>query len=1283
MRQITYLLFLCLFFSANVFAQVGINTDNSDPDASAMLDVKSTNKGMLVPRMSSSQRTMISNAAIGLLVFDTDTETFWFNDSHGWMELVSGNVSTLTDADADTKVDVTEMGDEDRISFLVGGTERLLMQNSLFRINGTLNINNAFSFPNTDGTNGQVLTTNGLGTLSWATLLNGTSTFIRNGAINAIVGGSTVNYTTDDFIFGSAQTDDAGNANHDSRFFFDKSKGAFRAGIETGDRWDEANRGVGSVAMGNGNTAAGENAVAMGYESGAMSIGAVSLGYQNGALGDVTVAIGNRNVVDTDTAFAIGSYNFADKDYALAVGTENEAQEEASTAIGFANLATAIGASAFGEFNEANGASSLALGSGAIANGTASVAIGSSNAEGMGSLAVGIENTANGDFSQTLGSNLTASSAFETVFGYFNTSYTPTSTSNPSSTDRLFVIGNGMGPINSQRSDALIILKNGATRINGPLTLGISGNNLTSYTLPNLRGSNGQILQTNGSGVVNWADAPASSSIMNSIGTTKVDASANSLISFEAGGQEILTMQRGGFEFRNTNGSIYLGGDAGKSDNYSGLGDNIGIGSSALSDNRTGSYNTAIGSNANVGSDNLSNATAIGANALVSQSNALILGNNANVGIGTSTPDEKLHVVGNVKIEDGNAQAGYILTSDANGVGTWQQNTGANGIQNIIQDADNDTKIQVEESADEDAIRFDLAGTELMRLDSGRIEILNNNKNIFIGNDAGFDFNANHDAFNVMIGEVAGSGLTSGTFNTGVGSFALHNNTQGVLNTAFGISAALENTTGDSNTAIGSHAFNNNKTGSFNVAIGAQALYTNLSTINNIKENVAIGWRAGFNMTGNGNILIGRSAGSDQNGDNRLIIENSGSTTPLIYGEFDNNLVRINGDLEVTGSLPTNTLVADSDNDTKIQVEENTDEDIIRFDVGGTESFRMVDSRLEVVDPLGSIYIGLKSGSNRDDEQSLFNVMLGHEAGMSITRGSSNVGVGTFSLNSNQTGGLNTALGAFAARLNTSGNNNVSVGTRASFSNETGNNNVAIGTDAGQNSTGSNNIFLGYQAGQNEMGNHKLYIENSSSSTPLIYGEFDNDLIRINGELNIKNEYSLPTADGTNGQILTTDGAGNTSWSDAGSVPVGTIWMYHGNTAPAGWLICDGTTFNATTYPALMTLLGDNRLPDFRARFPMGTGDNGNLGSPDASLGNKGGQNSHQLKLNEMPPHTHSISYREGSESGSSSNNYSDLGNTGNTVQTGSAGGNNTTDEATPFNITNPYYVVNFIIKAN
>lgn len=64
-----------------------------------MLDVQATDKGVLVPRMTTQQRQFISNAATGLLVFDTSTESFWFKTSTIWVELIGDN-KAITDATA-------------------------------------------------------------------------------------------------------------------------------------------------------------------------------------------------------------------------------------------------------------------------------------------------------------------------------------------------------------------------------------------------------------------------------------------------------------------------------------------------------------------------------------------------------------------------------------------------------------------------------------------------------------------------------------------------------------------------------------------------------------------------------------------------------------------------------------------------------------------------------------------------------------------------------------------------------------------------------------------------------------------------------------------------------------------------------------------------------------------------------------------------------------------------------------------------------------------------------
>ena len=75
------------------FAQVSISDDNSLPDNSAMLHVKSTAKGMLVPRMTIAERNNISNPANGLLVFCTDNNQYYSNkgtpETPNWLMMSS------------------------------------------------------------------------------------------------------------------------------------------------------------------------------------------------------------------------------------------------------------------------------------------------------------------------------------------------------------------------------------------------------------------------------------------------------------------------------------------------------------------------------------------------------------------------------------------------------------------------------------------------------------------------------------------------------------------------------------------------------------------------------------------------------------------------------------------------------------------------------------------------------------------------------------------------------------------------------------------------------------------------------------------------------------------------------------------------------------------------------------------------------------------------------------------------------------------------------------------
>lgn len=76
--------------------------------------------------------------------------------------------------------------------------------------------------------------------------------------------------------------------------------------------------------------------------------------------------------------------------------------------------------------------------------------------------------------------------------------------------------------------------------------------------------------------------------------------------------------------------------------------------------------------------------------------------------------------------------------------------------------------------------------------------------------------------------------------------------------------------------------------------------------------------------------------------------------------------------------------------------------------------------------------------------------------------------------------------------------------------------------------------------------------------------------------------------------------AGSQSGSAVGN-PVGTVISFYGEVAPAGYLACDGSTFNATDYPKLFALLGNTAvLPDFRGRFIRGV-DRAAVKDPDGA----------------------------------------------------------------------------------
>ena len=94
MKKLTGFLLFWLALCNVLSAQVGINTDGSQPDPSAMLDVKSTTKGLLPPRMNQAALNAITNPADGLLIYCTDcgmsgTGAFYLRISGAWNAMVT------------------------------------------------------------------------------------------------------------------------------------------------------------------------------------------------------------------------------------------------------------------------------------------------------------------------------------------------------------------------------------------------------------------------------------------------------------------------------------------------------------------------------------------------------------------------------------------------------------------------------------------------------------------------------------------------------------------------------------------------------------------------------------------------------------------------------------------------------------------------------------------------------------------------------------------------------------------------------------------------------------------------------------------------------------------------------------------------------------------------------------------------------------------------------------------------------------------------------------------
>lgn len=171
-----------------------------------------------------------------------------------------------------------------------------------------------------------------------------------------------------------------------------------------------------------------------------------------------------------------------------------------------------------------------------------------------------------------------------------------------------------------------------------------------------------------------------------------------------------------------------------------------------------------------------------------------------------------------------------------------------------------------------------------------------------------------------------------------------------------------------------------------------------------------------------------------------------------------------------------------------------------------------------------------------------YTVAVGHGAMAVGEPGGESVAIGYDALSNDSSSGNNTAVGAAAMYNFTTGAENVAVGHQALNDPTTVSQSVAVGVNAG--GTGSASVFLGYRAGSNSTGSNVLYIANSNTTTPLIYGEFDNAKVSINGSLKFTEaarEKVYTTATGFAGYTYYTQTNGAIQYITANSTANGTV----------------------------------------------------------------------------------------------------------------------------------------------
>lgn len=422
---------------------VAINNTGAKPHSSSILDVSSTDKGVLLPRMTSTQRAAIQAPAKGLLVFDSTKNTFWYQDGTTWKEISSGGVTTdqaITYGQARPLTEYTlgavlipNTTDTSGYIYDSGGP------------NGDYNANDDKSIQVWPKNNAEFLRINVMSNSMaaggdfleikslWGTtyaLLTGSQKIDFTVPWSELGGAMIIHYKSfggpvaagfkirfDNYYLPDNSMPEDNKALTGA--FYIPKKIAWQGGTNLYDNitgknsWDDINTGMYSFNYGFGNVAKGQNSVAFGYKTYATNLYSTSFGFKTISSGANSTAFGNLSVATGSNSTVMGQESEATGQSSTAMGYIAKANNSYATAMGWFTTASGVASTAMGKVTTASGDNSVAMGNNSIASGLTSVAIGSAAiADAINSMAIG-NNVSTGGFSDALvlGSAITSTNS--------------------------------------------------------------------------------------------------------------------------------------------------------------------------------------------------------------------------------------------------------------------------------------------------------------------------------------------------------------------------------------------------------------------------------------------------------------------------------------------------------------------------------------------------------------------------------------------------------------------------------------------------------------------------------------------------------------------------------------------------------------------------------------------------------------------------------------------------------------------------------------------------------